>query len=100
MKLPEVLPQLTGRWLLAYRLLWSSLFLLALWGTVVGTWRMHQLGLASGVAAYKVGLRGAPQPGNVWRMAPTSAEARAAGVHFGDTLVAVDGKPVVPTPRI
>ena len=93
LRLPEQLPNLTGKWLIAYSVLWALALLVAtvapLSTAVLNyhwlahpVWRPH--GLVTGTTDTGVTVKGV-----------FGDEARGAGVRPGDRIVAVDGWRIV-----
>lgn len=96
LRLPERLPELGGRWLTAYSLLWTALLAIALVGSIGGAYRLAARG-ADGAytwAAFGLDVTGTvpstryPRAGVV-RNAGSGAEA--ANIRVGDVIVAVEG---------
>jgi hypothetical protein len=92
LRLPERLPDLKGKWLTFYGVLWAAALLVAVLAPIRGAlydyywlqhlgWRPHGLLMAQNDQALTVrGVFG--------------EEARRAGVHPGDIVTAVDGSPI------
>jgi hypothetical protein len=91
-RLPERLPDLRGKWLIAYSVLWAAALLIA---------------IAAPISTTVINYRGLGHP--VWRphglvtnttdagitvAAVFGEEARRAGVRVGDQVIAIDGWPV------
>jgi hypothetical protein len=91
MRLPERLPQLGGRWLTAYRVLWAAFFVLALIGATYGQKVLYERNLAFNTAIYRLGLRVSDTEG-VRHVSPL---ARTTGGFARDSrLLAIDGRPL------
>ena len=93
MRLPEGLPELRGRWLASYKVLWWIVLALALVGSTAGTWVLFEKGRTQDLAIYGAGLR-MEMNSRPFTFAPISPDAREAGIVLGSTLLAVDGRPV------
>ena len=89
LRLPERLPDLKGKWLTAYSVLWAAALLVAVVAPIRGTvlnyrglghpvWRPH-------------GLVTRDSGRGILVTAVFGDEARRAGVHAGDTIIAADG---------
>jgi len=94
MQLPEGLPELRGRWLVAYKLLWWAMLAVTLVAVTVGQWQLLQQASRTDLQIYAAGLR--PSEDGELTFDPLSPAARAAGVQPGSVLTAIDGKPVGP----
>ncbi len=95
-RLPERLPDLKGRWLTLYTIIWAIMLSLA----VVGSVRSAYV-LASRIAQpvwwpYGITIRNIPN--GVQFATAASPEARQAGVRPGDQIIAVDGWRVPASP--
>jgi hypothetical protein len=95
MRLPEGLPELTGRWLGAYKLLWWAMFAVSLIAVTAGQWRHVQESLSIELRLYGAGLLPNEESDEL-TFSPLSPAARAAGIVPESVLVAVDGR-AVPT---
>jgi len=93
MRWPEALPELRGRWLTAYKVLWFTLLALGVAGLTVGTWQRERIATAQDMALYGAGLR-LTEEGQSYTVTPISPEARAAGIAAESELLAVDGRAV------
>lgn len=93
MRLPAELPRLSGRWLTAYRILWSCMFAVALIGLTAGTWVQFREGVFWDKAFYGAGIRQSASDNRI-HFSPISSEARAAGIAANSTLLAVEGQAV------
>lgn len=90
LRLPERLPNLKGKWLTAYTILWAITLPLSLAGAAVGTYAVMTApttwvtyGFATSQDATGIRVDAVPSPA-----------VKAAGVQVGDYVVAVDGWPV------
>lgn len=94
LKLPEALPSINGWGLVAYRLVWCALFALSLIQLVWFDYAFEKQAQRAVAALYSVGLRDLGTDGAGERVAPSSDEARHAGVVNGALLLAIDGQPL------
>jgi hypothetical protein len=89
LRLPERLPDLKGKWLIAYTVIWAAALMVAIVAPISSTvtnfrglghpvWRPHGLVTATTDSAVTV-------------TAVFGDEARRAGIHPGDQVIAVDG---------
>jgi len=92
MRLPEGLPELTGRWLAAYKLLWWAMLVVSLLAVTAGQWRYLQESTTTSLQILDAGLR--PNEDGELTFSPLSPAARDAGVAPESELLAVDGRPV------
>ena len=91
LSLPRALPQLSGTWLTAFRILWWPLFVLTLAATVAGL-HYERVSYDQRVQPFaELGLRswGGNSLGT-----PLGGESRAAGIRAGRRVVAVAGRPL------
>jgi len=97
LRLPEGLPNLTGKWLTAYSLLWTALLAVALVGSTGGT-AILAARSANGAypwAAFGLDVTGTlpsthhERAGIVRKVA--GSDAAAANIRVGDVIVAVEG---------
>ena len=95
MRLPEGLPELRGRWLTAYKLLWWAMLAVTLVAVTFGQWRNHQETSRIERQFYGAGLL-PDDAGDKLTFSPLSRAARAAGIMPGSLLLAIDGR-AVPT---
>src|ERR687894_658475 len=94
-KLPDRIPDIKGRWLILFELLWYPALLLAIAGPLIGTW--HRLVQPSANSALMVGSRAGLvlNEDDLTKVRfPVGAAARTAGVRPGDDIVAINGVPV------
>jgi hypothetical protein len=94
-KLPDRIPDIKGRWLILFELLWYPALLLAIAGPLIGTW--HRLVQPSANSALMVGSRAGlvlNEEDLTKVRFPVGAAARTAGVRPGDDIVAINGVPV------
>jgi hypothetical protein len=90
--LPDRIPDLKGRGLILFQLLWIPALLLAVVGPLAGIWyRFDQSGQNSAlVVGSRAGL--ALDEDDLTRVRfPVGAQAKAAGVRPGDDIIAIDG---------
>jgi hypothetical protein len=90
--LPDRIPDLKGRGLVLFQLIWIPAFLLAIVGPLAGIWyRIDQAGQNSAlIVGSRAGL--ALDEDDLTRVRfPIGPEAKAAGVRRGDDIVAIDG---------
>jgi hypothetical protein len=93
MRWPDGLPELTGRWLAAYKLLWWAMLAVAAIALTAGQWRSLQESRRTDMQFYAVGLL--PIEGDDGlAFNPASPAARAAGIRPESVLLAIDGQPV------
>ena len=93
MRLPEGLPELKGRWLAAYKLLWWAMLAVSLVALTAGQWRDAQATWRIDRQFFGVGLQ--PEAGDGGLVfGPVGPEAAAAGVAPESVLLAVDGRAV------
>lgn len=100
LRLPERLPNLTGKWLTAYSLLWTALLAVALVGSTGGA-AILATRSANGAypwAAFGLDITGT-LPGTHHERAGTvrkvaGSDAAAAKIRVGDLVLAVDGRTV------
>ena len=93
MRLSEGLPELEGRWLAAYKLLWWTMLAITLVGLTVGQWRHWQESSRTDLQIYSAGLL-PDEHGGELTFSPISPAARAAGIVPESVLLAVDGRAV------
>ena len=91
-RLPETLPELTGRRYTTFKLVWFLLFALAVVAPLAGTYLAWKESADDGFA--QVGLRWRSDGRTISMRPPASNEARRSGVTQGDVVLAVDGQPV------
>ena len=87
LRLPERLPDLKGKWLTLYSIVWAILLPIALMGAVRGTYTA--LTVVPMWSPY--GLATTDTPEGLRIDSVMNAEARAEGIRAGDYVVAVDG---------
>ncbi len=87
LRLPERLPNLKGKWLTAYSILWAILLPIAIAGAVRGTYIF--LTVVPMWSPYGIATTDTPRGLSVDSV--MNAEARAQGIRAGDYVVAVDG---------
>jgi hypothetical protein len=91
--LPEGLPELKGRWLAAYKVLWWAMLATALVAVTFGQWRLREETLTVYGGFYSAGLR-PNETDEVLTFSPLSPAAAIAGVVPESTLLAVDGRAI------
>jgi hypothetical protein len=100
LRLPQQLPNLTGKWLTGYSLLWAALLAIALVGSIGGA-AILAARSANGAyswAAFGLDVTGTvpsthhERAGTVRKVA--AGEASAANIRMGDVVLAVDGRTV------
>ena len=57
MRLPDGLPELRGRWLAAYKLLWWAMLAVSLVAVTYGQWQLLQQATRTDMQVYAAGLR-------------------------------------------
>jgi hypothetical protein len=87
LRLPEQLPNLTGKWLTAYTILWLVMVPLSLMGAARGTYVL----LNTPPMWSPYGLSTTEDANGLHVDSVFSPSARAAGLRAGDYVVAVDG---------
>lgn len=93
MRLPDGLPELKGRWLAAYKLLWWTMLVVGLVALTAGQWRQWQDASGMELPLHAAGLL--PNQGaEGLTFGPLSPAARAAGIEPGSVLLAIDGQAV------
>lgn len=95
-RLPERLPDLKGRWLTLYTIVWAIMLLLAIIGPVRGQYVYY--GYVQNPAWSPYGIRVDIQPAALRLAVISSVEARRAGARIGDRIVAIDGWEVPASP--
>jgi hypothetical protein len=93
MRLPKRLPELKGRWLTGYKLLWWVMLAASLVALTAGQWRERQQRAQIELPLYAAGLL-PNEDGDALKFSPLSPAARAAGIVPDSTLLAIDGRPV------
>lgn len=93
MRLPERLPELAGRSLTAYRLLWWAILAISVIGLTAGQWRLAETTSRIELQIYGVGLL-PNDNGDTLTFSPLSPAARDAGIEPESVLLAVDARPV------
>ena len=93
MRLPEGLPELAGRWLTAYKLLWWAMLAVSLVGLTAGQWRLVESTSRTERQIYAAGLLLNDDSGEL-TFSPLSPAAREAGIVPDSVLLAVDALPV------
>jgi len=93
MRLPEGLPELTGRSLAAYKLLWWAMLAVTLAAVTAGQWRYQQETSKIELQLHGAGLLPTDE-GDELTFSPLSPAARAASIVPDSMLLAVDGRPV------
>src|SRR5690348_3709761 len=91
LRLPERLPDLKGRWLTLYTLLWAAALLVAVVAPI-GTIVLNYQGLGHPVWRPH-GVVTATSDSGITILAVFGDEARSAGVRAGDRVMAIDGVP-------
>jgi hypothetical protein len=91
MRLPEGLPELRGRWLAGYRLVWWAMLAVSLVAVTAGQWFLFERSDRIDRQIYSAGLLASDD--GVLTVSPLSPAARAAGVAANSELLAVDGRP-------
>src|SRR5688572_16670444 len=94
MRWPEGLPELRGRWLAAYKLLWWIMLAVSLLAVTAGQWQSLQQENRTTLQFYGVGLQ--PTDDGELAFGPLSPAASEAGVPASSVLLAIDGRPVPP----
>ena len=93
MRLPDGLPELRGRWLAAYKLLWWAMLAVVLVALTAGQWR--NLEETSRIERKLFGAGLLPDDaGEELTFSPLSPAAREAGIVPNSVLLAIDGRPV------
>lgn len=93
LRLPARLPNLKGKWLTAYTVLWAILLPLAIFGAVKGTY----IGVTTPTMWSPYGFSTSQDSRGLHVDAVGSAQVGAKGVHPDDYVVAVDGWTLPPT---
>ncbi|HEY6816409.1 MAG TPA: PDZ domain-containing protein, partial [Croceibacterium sp.] len=93
MRLPRGLPELKGRWLTAYKVLWWAMLAITVLAVTAGQWRSVQNTETLDMQVFGAGLR-PDADGEMLTFSPISDEAEAAGVVPGSVLLAIDGRAV------
>ncbi len=93
MRLPEKLPELGGRWLTAYKLLWWSMLAASLVALTIGQWNDFQSSSRIDGQLYNAGLL-PNEEGDELTFSPLGPVAEAAGIAPDSVLLAVDGRAV------
>ncbi|HEY5723342.1 MAG TPA: hypothetical protein VIT45_13570 [Allosphingosinicella sp.] len=95
MRLPTTLPQLAGRGLLAFRLAWGAVLMLALVVPLAGALHFSDVEDRLHYNPFReFGLRGQVTGSLLGQ--PFGVEAKRTGIVRGATLLAIDGTPVPP----
>lgn len=92
MRWPEGLPELRGRWLAAYKLLWWAMLAVSLLAVTAGQWRAQQQSSRIELQVFAAGLQ--PNEDGELTVGPLSPAAREAGIGPDSELLAVDGRPL------
>ncbi len=95
MRLPEGLPELKGRWLATYKLLWWAMLAVSLVAVTAGQWLLHRETTTVYGQFYGAGLR-PNETDEALTFSPLSPAAESAGVRAESTLLAVDGRAIPP----
>ncbi|MGQ0557979.1 MAG: hypothetical protein ACT4OE_00070 [Sphingosinicella sp.] len=94
---PAGLPRLSGRFLVAYRVLWLLLFVIATAAVAAGI-HFREMDYQRRVVPFgEFGLRW--NEGRQALALPLGQEGRRAGVETGSRLIAIDGRPIGPGGR-
>jgi hypothetical protein len=93
MRLPDRLPELKGRWLAAYKLLWWTMLVVGLVALTAGQWRHWQEASRIELPLYAAGLLPS-QGASGLTFGPLGPAARTAGIMPGSVLLAIDGQAV------
>jgi len=92
MRWPEGLPELRGRWLAGYKLLWWAMLVTSLLAVTAGQWVATQQSSRTYQQIFAAGLE--PNEEGELTVDPLSLAARDAGVRPDSELLAVDGRPI------
>ncbi len=92
MRWPEGLPELRGRWLTAYKLVWWAMLVVSLVAMTAGQWHVMQQSTRTDLQVFAAGLQA--NEDDVLTFGPLSPAAAAAGVAPDSTLLAVDGRAI------
>jgi hypothetical protein len=89
LRLPERLPDLKGKWLTLYSIVWAIMLPLAIVGPVRSAYVLSGWMAKPAWLPYGIGINTLPD--RVQIGAVSSDEARRAGVRPGDRIIAIDG---------
>src|SRR6478736_10496038 len=93
MRLPRGLPELRGRWLAAYKVLWWAMLAITVIAVTAGQWRHAQITTALDMQLFGAGVR-PDDDGQQLTFSPLSPGAEVVGIAPGSVLLAIDGRPV------
>ena len=97
LRVPERLPNLKGKWLALYTIAWWAVLVLAIADTGFGAYTQSRYYDHPAYAPLGIDMNSGD--GHLRIALVHGAEARAAGLRYGDEIVAINGRPVPHGPR-